>query len=494
MMVNRCIGIDIGPSHLRAVQLSQTDRQLCLEKVYSSQMRRSTDSPQNILKTLIKQQGFDRRADVAISMPNDAVFFRSFESDSANAELVRGLNKLPLEYSFPIQPDEIIAQEYSRRQLPDEKYSVLIAAVSRTSLRERLNLFTAAGIHPKLADAAIFAVHSAIAVNYPEVKAGIAVIAYMDESYLSLAVTRDSNILIVRNIPIACGCENNFDEQLAELLSRQAETTWRKVFGAEIEPGCKIYLAAAGRNFDGLKAIVEESLNCQIAVVDPYARIKNPSSYSNDPAVCIAEGLALRLLKPEKTTGINFFEADNSSIKPTLNLKKEVIICAILAAAIAVVSLGGLFIRLSLLEAKYAQVKNEIREIFQHTFPDETNIVSPTAQLEQKLQSLRKDYQLFASFDPTSLSPLEVLRRITVNTPQQENAKIDNLFITAESVRLSGSCNSFESVYEWQRILREVPELTIVDVQDPQRDPESGAVNFTMLISSVGPAAISEQK
>lgn len=150
--------------------------------------------------------------------------------------------------------------------------------------------------------------------------------------------------------------------------------------------------------------------------------------------------------------------------------------------------------RLSHLEAKDARVKNEIREIFQRTLPKETNIVSPVAQLEQKLKALRKDYRLFSSFGPTSLSPLEVLRRITVNTTQPENVKIDNLFITAESIRLSGSCDSFESVYQWQRLLQEIPEFTIVDVQDAQREPESGTVNFTMLISSAGSAAISEQK
>ncbi|MCK4752862.1 MAG: pilus assembly protein PilM [Planctomycetes bacterium] len=492
-MIKRCIGIDIGPSHLRAVQLSQTDGQLQLERVFSVQMRRNTDSPPEILKTLIKQQDFDGHADVAISMPNDAVFFRSFESDSAEAEQTQGLNKFTLEHNFPVPADEIVAQECSRRQLPDEKCSVLIAAATRTSLRERLNLFTSARIHPKLAEAAIFAVHSTIAVNHPEVRVGVAIIAYIDESHLTLAVTQDNNILIVRNIPIAFASKNNVDEQLAKLLSREAEITRRKVFGAEIEQGCKIYVAAAGGNFDGLKAILKKNLNSQMVIVNPYAEIKNPSEYNNDPAICVAEGLALRLLAPGETTGINFLDADNCNIKPALDLKKELVICVMLAAAIAAVSLSGLFMRLSHLEAKYARVKNEIREVFQHTLPEETNMVSPVAQLEQKLKALRKDYRLFTSFCPTSLSLLEVLHCITVNTPQQKNAKIDNLFIAAEAIRLSGSCNSFESVYEWQRFLQKVPEFAVVDVQDAQREPESGDVYFTMLISSVQPVVISEQ-
>ena len=156
-------------------------------------------------------------------------------------------------------------------------------------------------------------------------------------------------------------------------------------------------------------------------------------------------------------------------------------------AAIAVVSLLGLFVRLSYLERKYAHIKNEITQVFQAALPQETNIVSPLKQLEQELQSLRKDYQLFAPFSPTDSRPLEVLRSITVSTPSQGNVKIDDLLITTESVRLNGTCDSFESVYQWQRLLQEIPGFALVDVQYAQKEPKSGAVHFTMVVSSVIP-------
>jgi len=485
-MVKRCIGIDIGSSHLHAVQLSRTNGQVHLEKVFNTPMRRRKDSPSNILKTLISQQGFDRRADVAISMPNDAVFFRCVQTDSADAEQMREPGRLALEHNFPIKPDEIITQECSRRQLPEEKCSVLIAAAAETSLRERLNLFTGTRIHPKLVETAIFAVHSTIVVNHPEVSRGIAIIAYIDESYLTLAVTRENNILIVRNIPVVSSSENNIDdvhEQLAELLSREVEITWQRVFGVEIEQGCKIYVAAADKICEALKAIVEENLNCQIAVVDPYAKVKKPQEHKSDAPACVAEGLALRLLAPEKTKGINFLEADNNNIKPTLDLKKELVTCAILAAAIAAVSLSGLFVRLSHLETKYTQVKNEIREIFQRTLPEETNIVNPLAQLEQKLQSLRRNYTLFSSVSTAELGPFEVLHAITTSIPPEANININSMLITTESVRLTGISQSFESVYNWQRSLEKVQSFSDTDVQNIKREPESQLVHFTMSIS-----------
>jgi len=496
-MVKRCIGIDIGFSYLRAVQIVRTGDELCIEKVFSTQTRRSKDSPLEILRQLSGKYGFDHRADVAISMPHDAVFYRNLETDTAKLEQIRQVPKTALEHNIPIEPDEIVAQACSQRQLPNETYSVLTAAVSKASLRERLSILSGAKMHPNLVEAAVFAIHSTVAVNHPEIATGRAIIAYIDESYLILSVTENNNVLIVRNIPIASGSDKNTDsvpEQAAEILTREAQVTWRKVFGYEIEQETKFYLAAGGDVSGDLEAAITENLRCQTVIVEPYATVKCLPEHNGDEAICIAEGLALRVLAPEKTVGINFLEADNAVTKPTLDLKKELIIFAMLAAAIAVVSFVGLFVRMFHLEAKYTNIKNEIREVFQSTLPEEKNIVNPLVQLEQKLESFRKDYQLFAFFSPTNVSPLKVLHSITTNTPSQANIRIDDLLITAESVRLKGTCDSFDSVYQWQRLLQEIDGFTLVDVQDVQKDPRGDAIRFIVLISLNRSPAIQEQK
>ena len=485
-MVKRCIGIDVGSSYLCAVQVSRVGEQFHIEKIFSTQTRRSTDLPQDVLKTLINRHGFDRRADVAVSMPYDAVFFRNLETDSAGTEQVCERDRSALEHNFPIQPDEIVIQVCSCRPLPGEKYSVLTAAVTRESLRERLGISMAAKVRPNLVEAAIFAIRSTVEVNHPEIMTGTAMIAYVDESYLILAITQNNNILIVRNIPIVSCSDNNIDSvqrQVVEVLSREVEITWRKVFGAEIEQDSKIYLVAGNGVSSGLESAVEENLRCQITIVNPYAKVKRPPEYNDDAPICIAEGLALRLLAPEETTGINFLEADGANIKPTLDLKKEFIICAALLAAIAIVSLTGLFMRLSHLETKYAQVKNEIREIFQRTLPEEINIVNPIVQLEQKLQSLRKDYALFGAVSGTGVEPLEVLHAITTSVPREVNININDMLIASESVRLTGTSQSFESVYNWQRLLQKAPQFSTVDIQNIRREPESELVHFTVLVS-----------
>jgi Tfp pilus assembly PilM family ATPase len=485
-MLNRCIGIDINSSFLRAVQASRADEQYLIEKEFSTKTQIGADSPSDILRTLVNRHGFDRRAAVAVSVSNDTVFFRSLETDFAGFEQIRKRDLPALEHNFPIKPDQIVAQICSYRRLAEEKYSVLTAAVTRDSLRERLDTLGGAKMIPDLVETVIFAIHSTITVNHPEIMTGKAIIAYIDDSFLSLAVTENNTILIVRNVPIVCDSDNNTDsvqKQIAKQLSNEVKITWRKIFEAEIDENPQIYLAAQNGISIDLQAELEKKLPCHKTIINPYAKVGCSHEHNGDTGISVAEGLALRLLAPDKTTGVNFLEAKNASIKPALDLKREFKICAILAAAIALVSFVGLFVRLSRLETKYANLKNEIEKVFQSALPEETKIVEPLAQLEQKLQSLQSEFARLGPLSGVVAGPLEILRTITTEIPPKAGITIHDALITAESVRLTGTSTSFESVYSWQHSLQQAPQFLSVDVRHIGTEPKSELVQFTIVAS-----------
>jgi len=485
-MVKRCIGIDIGCSYLHAVQLAHGEQELRVEKVFSCQIRRSTDSLPNILKSLVSQHGFDARAAIATSLPQDAVFYRNLETDAAGLEQIRQHDSSAFEHHFPIPPGQIVVRPHSHRLLAEGRYCVLAAAVSRELVQQRCNLLAEAKLHPDLADAAIFAIHSAVAINYPEITTGVAIITYVDESHLTLAVTQDNDILIVRNLRLVYQSDSSGQslyDQAAQILSHEVAISWRKVFGCEIEQDVRLYLATGGGISAGLRAAIEKKLPCQIIFVDPYAKLqRSPDCQAND-AICVALGLALRVLAPEKTAGVDFLQVDQVGAKPALNLRKELTNFLAILVAIAALLLIGLRVRLFYMERNYARLKDEIKSVFQTTLPDEKNIVDPLVQLEQKIQSFQKDYQLFASFHPTGLAPLDVLQKVSTSMPTQDGFKVDDLWVTPSSVRISGTCDSFASVYKWQGVLQKIPGFAVVDVKPPEK-LETGKVSFTILISS----------
>jgi hypothetical protein len=124
-----------------------------------------------------------------------------------------------------------------------------------------------------------------------------------------------------------------------------------------------------------------------------------------------------------------------------------------------------------------------MKEIFQCTLPEEKNIVNPLAQLEQKLQAVRKDYALFGSISGAGAGPLEVLHAIAISTPSELKINLDDVQVTAESVRLAGTSDSFESVYNWQHLLGDALHFSTVDVRDVRREPDSEMVRFVVLAS-----------
>ena len=93
----RCIGIDVGRSHLRAVQVSRTPQGFCIEKAFGVQMRRSTDSLPSILRSLVTEHGFDGRAEVAVALPHHLFFCTEVETDAAGLSSLENADAATLE-------------------------------------------------------------------------------------------------------------------------------------------------------------------------------------------------------------------------------------------------------------------------------------------------------------------------------------------------------------------------------------------------------------
>ncbi len=485
-MIKKCIGIDIGRTYVRAVQIARTPEGLVIEKAFGMQTRRSTDSMAKILQSLMTEHGFDRHADVAVSMPSQAVSFAEIQTDAAGLQAIRAGQTLGLRNDLPIAVEDAVIQVCSMRTLPKDKYSVLVAATSGESIREQLQSLGEANIRPVAVDSSITATRATLAMNHPETSIGTALILCIDESILTLAVTQDANILIIRNIPIYCeeGAQLSA-EQTAEIIEREVEITWQKLFGASPDGSLYVVLVSAPKAAEQLMAALRQRIECRILVADPYAKAKRSGDLADaDFSLCTAEGLALRALAPDSNDQCSFLDAYNRRMHPGGHIRKELIACAAMVAITAAVWFLGLFVRLSALESEYGRLKNQIDTVFHQALPQERNIVNPLAQIQQKLDAFRKESEVFSSFRPGRLSPLEIMYMLTTHSPKEGNLKFRDLLITADSVQAVGTCDSFAVISDWQRQLRQVSGFGAVDIQDQNMDSRTGQVQFTLSMAS----------
>lgn len=486
MMVNRCIGIDIGPGYVRAAQVVGVSQQFRVEKFFSAATRRASDSMPDILRSLFAKQGFDKHAEVAVSMPHDAVFFRNIRTDSSGLDRLHRCEPAALANSFPIPPEDIVAQVCSSYEGSQGEYSVLTAAVNRASFEAVRRTLAKAHVRCRFVTAPVFGMLAAFEANQPQLATGRSAIVYLDGDCLTLALTAEGNVVMVRNIPLASPSEGDADSLenlLAETVSSEIRITWHKAFAEALDADAEVFLLGGGENRDAIRSLVESGLNCRVITPEPPEFVEGSFERPEDFSYCIAAGLALSVSGPGHIRGVNFLDADRETDQPSVNVKKEIATYSALAAAFIFLLIVGLFAQLSRLESAYADVKGRINDTFATALPEEKNIVSPLAQMEQKLESFRKEHRLAGSFGPSAASVLDVLQNISRAAPLEAGVVVDNVLIAGDSARIVGTCDSFEAVYQWQRLLQEVPGFTQVEANDVQRLPGSGLAQFTMIIS-----------
>lgn len=467
--------------------MAQTPEGLRLEKTLGTQVRRSTDSLSGILRCLTEEHGFDPRAEVAVSLPHHVFFFADVETDTAGLEKLRAGDTAGLNSYFPIPPEDLITQIGSVPPSIADKRSLLVAAVSCELLREQLNALGEAGVKPVRVDAPMIAAHTAITTNHPDATKGLAVVLYVDESTLSIAVTQDGSILLVRNLPMFSSDTQDTESlarQTAEVVAQEIEITWKRLFGKKPEPGLRLFLIASGPMTKLLAPAVGGKIDSRVVPVNPYADVAGSETPDADFSLCVAEGLALRILQPESTGRTDFLAAYRARTQPLVRPRRELAICSGLAAAAVLLWVVGLFLQLSSLETQYARLKSQEENVFRRVAPEEQTIVNPAAQLQQRLDALRKDCELFTCFNPGRPGPMEVLLTLSRQVPATGSLRLHDTLIAGGSVRITGNCDSFATFFEWQRLLENTPGLRLVDTPQPQRDSESQRVKFTVSLST----------
>lgn len=467
--------------------MARTSEGLRLERTFATQTRRSTDSLAAILHSLIHEHGFDAKAEVAVSLPHPVFFFADVQTDAAGLAAIRAGDASSLRNCFPLPTEDAVTQVCTVLPSADGRHSLLVAATSQEQIIEHLAALDEARIKPARMDAPMIAAQAAIATNHPDAAKGLAVVLYVDEATLSIAVTQDGGLLQVRNLPLFGGDAQDGESlarQTVEIVAQEIEITWNRLFGKDPEAGLCIFLIASGPMAEPFAAALREKMDGRIVPVDPCAVVTRSEAADADGSVCVAEGLALRTLQPQAGNATDFLSAYRARTQPAVRVRRELAVCGGLAAAAAAIWVVGLFLRLSSLESQYASLKQQETAIFRSAVPEETAIVNPAAQLQQKLDALRKDCDMFTGFNPNRPGPLEVLSVLSRQMPPAGALRLQEMLIAGDSIRITGTCDSFATFLDWQRVLENTPGLHLVDAPQPQKSPDSQKVEFKISLST----------
>ncbi len=192
-------------------------------------------------------------------------------------------------------------------------------------------------------------------------------------------------------------------------------------------------------------------------------------------------GLALCGTRRKHTTGINFKKGEQISRKESAVNTGRIVYIIAAVIAVAVLGFADFYSNFRYREARYDEIKAEMRKVFMETFPDTKNIVDESQQIRSAVEEMRKKVEALGGGTKGAVSSLDILNTLSEKVPKEIKVNVDDIMIDKSKVRVQGETDSFESVEKLKKEFESVGFFKKVDVSDAKLSADQQKVKFRII-------------
>lgn len=336
------IGIDIGSSSVKLVQLKRSGEQFTLQNlgivplpaeaiVDNSLM--DTTSIVEAIKTLLKSLGIKTK-EVACSISGNSVIVRKISLPAMTPEELEDQIFWEAEQYIPYDINDVnVDFEILESDFADtSKMTVLLVASKKDFIDEYVSVLNEAGMKLVIVDVDSFAIQNCFELNYENEKDNVVALVNIGASIVNVNIVRGGISLFTRDVQMggnvyteeiqrqfAISGENaekikitgEYPDQgrFQDVMSKVNETLSLEILRsldlyystADEQKISKIYVSGGCAKVAGLPSILSERSNLPVEILNPFHSIKyNESEFDPDylkeigPFVAVATGLAMR--------------------------------------------------------------------------------------------------------------------------------------------------------------------------------------------------------
>lgn len=226
------VGLDIGSSAIKLVQLKETKGRYSLQKFGVKPLE-----PEVIVDGTVMDEGrvvsairelFDehrvKNKQVAISISGHAVIVKKINLPPMPDEELPGQVKLAAEQYIPFDINEVnidfhvLPADPAAEQQGD--MSVILVAAKKDKINELTELVKGAGLFPMIMDVDAFAVENMHAINYPMAQDETTALVNIGASVMNVNIVRAGSSVFTRDIPLG---GNRYTEALQREMGMSFE-------------------------------------------------------------------------------------------------------------------------------------------------------------------------------------------------------------------------------------------------------------------------------
>jgi hypothetical protein len=356
--------------------------------------------------------------------------------------------------------------------------NVLAVLTPKDTVREHLQLLTAAGVEPRSIDLAALAPLNVLRHAGAEMADAIVVLA--DEERTTVCLLHDGQLRGWRTLSTAVTGPADVGD-----LVRAVRWSLLALSDNGTKPPAAVWLGGAAADTPGLAAALGESLGTAPRGLDTLTLAAVPPTLRRQQSeFAVPLGLALRHHGGGDGFGVDFRRGDFSYHRAREALWSALAVSGVLAAVALALMVGAFVLEGRRLETQRAAVRAETRALFTAAMPGTTTIVNERAQLEAELAELEKRRQRYGRLAPTAPRAIDLLRALTEGAPADVGLDVEELSLEEDMLRVRGSTRAYEGVEAVKRGLAQRPEFRAVEARDVRTSVDGQRVAFALEITT----------
>lgn len=497
-MKRQILGLDINDEHVAAVVVGSSGQ----DRVITGSGFARFDSLEQlaeILPPLLEFAGW-RQGTSICGISLSGISLRNLTIPFGDKRKIAQVLPLELEDQL-IRPvgDQVI--EYAITAAGEERSSLMIAALAKEQLREKLDLLTAAKLSPAvitlrsvalaeqllreqgaagtflLIDAGLHSINMVIAGKGRPVFSRR--LAYPDGMFTAGPFALGENGPEIANHDDASACVAAMCEGINRSIG-----LYRIETETDLAPE-KIYLSGSLSRAGEVREKMEAEFGQPVQICDLQKQLNitlSPEARENWNPSLGDHALALALEGFRKKTSFNFRKDEFAP--PKLLITRGM---AIMASILAVLLLGGTFGYLGTdykdLDARNRELGQRMETLYRETFPEATRIVDPLVQMKTRVREVQApsiETPIFSGDKRT----LNILADISGRIPPDVEIHVARLTIDNESVIIKGTTDTFNNVNKIQASLQESPLYSDVDIVSATSEKDTGLIRFELKLET----------
>lgn len=503
--------IEIFSDAIHGVEISVQRKQIEILRSVKEPLRHDALAPDGL--SLFFTEHHLSKEEVITSVPGDMLITRRVSVPFRERAKINKI--LPYEVEplvpFPIQELDICYQILTQDR---DRSDLLVYALPKRILDQRSDLFAEAGIPLRMIGVSSLSAANAIFAVEQTAK---------DQNILHLHVLPDFSILsiyrmgvlqhfmnltwggrdLTKKLTSITGLDPDaLSERLTTLTPAEEEEIVRALSGgeteitAQIRKECDLFLLqsetgmpdtlyvtgnTAGLPF--LTPLFKKSLGLQTETPDPLSTLKHSLPQGTQGRSLLAPlGMAF-MWSGKDALNSAFRRQKTSFLSSILASKQELRYALVITAFLLLGFFADFFVGIQAKEYHYHRIQQEMRQLFQQTFPDVKNIVNALEQMKLKMKDLEKQNDIFKNVFGEKPSALNVLDELSSRIPSDIELSITDFSIDGKSIRFVGWTDTFESVNKIQKELKKSTLFANAKVSNAKVGKKKSRVNFQMLIA-----------